>query len=149
MGIALARSEYFQEAAHGSAPSAAPVLIDNRPNCAITVMREQGLHHIHANHGHEFQRMFDHATRLSGLPVDLEGNIIDMTLHALSVGEVVGRQGTTAASRPVYRLGPEHHAALREDIHIAITVGANGYVVGANPIRRERELKKVLARGTV
>ena len=144
-GIALARPQYFQEARHGLFQSAPPVLVDDHPDLAITVMRDQGLRHIHHIHGNEFQRMFDNATDLSRLPVDLEGNIIEMTMHALSVGEVVGRQGASASSRPVYRLGPEHHPALRHDIHIAITVGANGYVVGANPIRRARELKKVLA----
>jgi hypothetical protein len=128
--------------------SSPPVLVDDHPNQAITVMRDQGLHHILNIHGNEFQRMFDNATILSALPVDLEANIIEMTMHALSVGDVIGRQGASATSRPVYRLGPEHHPALLQDIHIAITVGSNGYVVGANPIRRERELKKVIARRT-
>ena len=93
--------------------------------------------------------MFEASPGVAIRPGNLDERITEFTLRALSVGEVVGRQGGTDNGRPVYRLRREHHAALTEDIYIAITVGTNGYVVGANPIRSSHELAKVLARGNL
>jgi len=147
-GVALANPAYFYEAPDGAIRSS-PIVLGEHPHLAITVMREQGLRHIVTHHGREFRRMFEASPGVAIRPGNLDERITEFTLRALSVGEVVGRQGGTDNGRPVYRLRREHHAALTEDIYIAITVGTNGYVVGANPIRSSHELAKVLARGNL
>ena len=53
--------------------------------------------------------------------------IPDYIMDALTNGEVVGSQGRSPG-RPIYSF--EYNGEIRE---VAITVGSNGYIVGANP----------------
>ncbi|MBQ3424530.1 MAG: hypothetical protein IJH38_04950 [Clostridia bacterium] len=75
-----------------------------------------GLKHILKEHESNFNEV--------GIPTDM---IADFVLTAVSKGEIIGYQGK-GKSRPIYRLiynGREYK--------VAITVGSNGYIVGANP----------------
>jgi hypothetical protein len=73
-----------------------------------------GLVHVIAGHGEEFAR--------AGIPLK---DVSDLIRQALTVGKVVDEQG--GPGRPIYNViynGTERN--------VAITVGSNGYVVGAN-----------------
>jgi hypothetical protein len=74
-----------------------------------------GLQHIVAEHGADFARR--------GIS---ESQIPDLIMAALTRGKIVGYQGT----RPIYEVsfnGTTHY--------VAISVGSNGFIVGANPAR--------------
>jgi hypothetical protein len=73
-----------------------------------------GLIHVISGHGAEF---VDNGIALKDIP--------DFIQQALTVGKVVGQQRD--AGRPIYEL--MYNGVLR---HVAITVGDNGFVVGAN-----------------
>lgn len=56
-------------------------------------------------------------------------DIIDAVILALTEGTIVGQQGTTnARPRPIYQF-----TFKGETKYLSITVGTNGYIVGANP----------------
>lgn len=73
-----------------------------------------GLQHIIQAHGADFAR--------AGIK-----NISAAVMDALSKGDIVGYQGK-GVGRPIYQ--------LESGQRIAITVGSNGFVVGANPAGR-------------
>ena len=54
-------------------------------------------------------------------------DIYDFVLTAVSKGRIIGYQGK-GTGRPVYEI--EYN---RKTYHVAVTVGDNGYIVGANP----------------
>jgi hypothetical protein len=57
--------------------------------------------------------------------------VLDYVWEAATKGTVVGTQGTTLGSRDVYAF------AWKGELHLlAVSVGDNGYVVGANPVGR-------------
>jgi hypothetical protein len=74
-----------------------------------------GLTHVIARHGVEFA---DNGIALRDLP--------DLIRQALSDGKVIGYQGSDTG-RPIYEI--MYNGVER---HVAITVGSNGFVVGAN-----------------
>jgi hypothetical protein len=77
-----------------------------------------GLRHIVKEHGEDFARR--------GIA---ESQIPDLLMAALTEGKVVGCQRT----RPIYEVhfnGATHY--------VAIDVGSNGFIVGANPARVRR-----------
>ncbi|WP_329136586.1 hypothetical protein OG552_25130 [Streptomyces sp. NBC_01476] len=76
-----------------------------------------GLTHIIERHGAEFEQ------RGIG-SADLPGFII----NAVTKGKVVGYQGK-GTGRPIYEL--EYNGSPQR---VAVTVGNNGFVVGANPV---------------
>lgn len=73
-----------------------------------------GLTHIIEQHGGQFAQM--------GIS---EGRIPDFVVTAATEGRVVGIQGT----RPIFEVEFEGQAR-----RVAVTVGSNGFVVGANPV---------------
>ena len=54
-------------------------------------------------------------------------NISDFVLTAVSKGEIIGYQGK-GTSRPIYKV-----TYNGKEYKVAVTVGSNGYIVGANP----------------
>lgn len=75
-----------------------------------------GLQHVVERHGEDFARR--------GVE---EAQIPDLLIDALTNGKVVGHQGS-GTGRPIYEVvfeGQKHR--------VAVTVGDNGFVVGANP----------------
>lgn len=79
-----------------------------------------GLRHIMKEHGDDFARQGIDANDVSKL-----------LIAATTRGRVIGRQG----SRPIYEV------AFKGQIRrLAITVGSNGFIVGANPIGRRKFL---------
>ena len=54
-------------------------------------------------------------------------DIPDLVLTAVSKGEIVGYQGK-GTGRPIYKVTYDG-----KEYKIAVTVGSNGYIVGANP----------------
>jgi filamentous hemagglutinin len=54
-------------------------------------------------------------------------NISDFILTAVSKGDIIGYQGK-GTGRPIYEV--KYHG---QKYKVAITVGSNGYIVGANP----------------
>ena len=77
-----------------------------------------GLTHIVESHGSDFAR--------KGIS---EKQIPDLLMKSLEANNIVGYQGK-GYGRPIYEvnyLGKIHH--------IAITVGSNGFIVGANPAK--------------
>ncbi len=77
-----------------------------------------GLRHILEEHGKDFAR--------KGITED---QVPDAVMKAVTEGKVVGAAGR---NRPIYEVefnGETHH--------IAVTVGGNGYIVGANPLSIE------------
>lgn len=54
-------------------------------------------------------------------------NIPDFILTAVSKGSIVGYQGK-GTGRPIYKV-----IYNNEEYKVAITIGSNGYIVGANP----------------
>lgn len=75
-----------------------------------------GLRHIVSRHGDDFAR--------AGIKAE---DIPDVVTGAVARGKVVGMQGT----RPVYEV--VHNGTVHR---IAVSVGDNGFVVGANPAGR-------------
>ncbi|NWA64206.1 hypothetical protein HX773_25290, partial [Pantoea sp. B9002] len=74
-----------------------------------------GLQHIIKEHGSQFSQI--------GVP---ESQIPNVVMKAVSDGKVVGYQGA-GTGRPIYET-----TINGKKYNIAITVGNNGYVVGAN-----------------
>lgn len=75
-----------------------------------------GLQHIMTNHKHDFENV--------GIS---ENQIPDVVMRAVTTGNIVGMQNT----RPIYR------AIFNGETHyIAVDVGSNGFIVGANPKSR-------------
>lgn len=56
-------------------------------------------------------------------------DISDFVLTAVSKGEIVGYQGK-GTGRPIYKV-----TYNGKEYKVAVTVGSNGYIVGANPRR--------------
>jgi hypothetical protein len=75
-----------------------------------------GLAHILYEHEDNFNRMGIHSS-----------DIPDFVLTAVSKGEIIGYQGK-GHSRPIYKVNYGG-----KDYKVAVTVGSNGYIVGANP----------------
>lgn len=75
-----------------------------------------GLQHIMEEHGSQFAQM--------GVS---EAEIPGVVMKAVSEGKLVGYQGT-GIGRPIYEL-----TINGQPQRIAVTVGDNGFVVGANP----------------
>ncbi|MFK3974356.1 PAAR domain-containing protein [Pseudomonas sp. NPDC087358] len=74
-----------------------------------------GLRHIIDRHGHEFSKI--------GV---LEAEIPGVLIRAVTEGNIVGYQGA-GTGRPIYEV------ILKGQTHrIAVSVGSNGYIVGAN-----------------
>jgi uncharacterized protein RhaS with RHS repeats len=76
---------------------------------------QSGLEHI-MSHANDFAA--------KGISKD---EIVDFIMNALSKGEIVGYQGE-GTGRPIYEV--MYNGVLQR---VAITVGSNGYIVGANP----------------
>lgn len=76
---------------------------------------EAGLKHILKQHGSQFVS--------AGIPASLIGTFV---LNAVAYGEIVGRQ-RNGTGRPIYRYDYGGKAYF-----VAVTVGANGFIVGAN-----------------
>ncbi|MBP0460229.1 WXG100-like domain-containing protein [Streptomyces montanisoli] len=72
-----------------------------------------GLQHVIEEHAQDFAN--------KGVP---EGEVPDVVLEAVTKGDVVGMQGT----RPIYEI-----VRNGQVLKIAVTVGSNGFIVGANP----------------
>ena len=81
--------------------------------------QKSGLQHIVSDHGSEF----------SNIGVS-ERDIPGVLMRALSEGRIIGSQGK---DRPIYET-----TINGQSYEIAITVGSNGFIVGANPARRTR-----------
>ncbi|MEG4958852.1 MULTISPECIES: hypothetical protein [unclassified Microcoleus] len=79
-----------------------------------------GWQHIRKDHANDF------ANR--GIPEDM---IIDAIMSAVTSGIIIGNQGTKR-KRDVYE--SEFNGAVQ---YISISVGENGYIVGANPTRKD------------
>lgn len=75
-----------------------------------------GLQHIIEEHGSQFAQM--------GVS---EAEIPDVVMKAVSEGKLVGYQGS-GAGRQIYEL-----TINGQPQRIAVTVGGNGFIVGANP----------------
>ncbi|WP_231859765.1 hypothetical protein [Microcystis aeruginosa] len=72
-----------------------------------------GLEHILNKHGEDFQRR--------GIAIN---NIIDFLMKAITMGQLIGTQGT---SRSIYKV--DYQGEIQ---YISIDIGSNGYVVSAN-----------------
>jgi len=79
-----------------------------------------GWQHIRKDHANDF------ANR--GIPEDM---IIDAIMSAVTSGIIIGTQGTKR-KRDVYEI--EFKGVVQ---YISISVGENGYIVGANPTRKD------------
>ncbi len=79
--------------------------------------KSAGLNHIMEAHGEQFAEK----------GIDGEDELVKFILLALSQGERVCRQGSSG-DRWIYKV-PYHG----QDQWVAITVGSNGFIVGANP----------------
>jgi hypothetical protein len=79
-----------------------------------------GWQHIRKDHANDF------ANR--GIPEDM---IIDAIMSAVTSGIIIGTQGTKR-KRDVYEF--EFNGVVQ---YISISVGENGYIVGANPTRKD------------
>ena len=99
------------------------VRIARRPDGQIVFLEQgdarSGLQHVLDRHGEDF------AAR--GIPPD---KVPDVIMKALTEGRNLGSQGQ-GAGRPVYQVAVDGMTQF-----ISITVGNNGYVVGANPANR-------------
>ena len=78
--------------------------------------KPSGLKHILDVHGGQFVRK---GVSSSDIP--------DLVLTAVSKGEIIGYQGK-GTGRPIYKVTYDG-----KEYKIAVTVGSNGYIVGANP----------------
>jgi filamentous hemagglutinin len=79
-----------------------------------------GWQHIRKDHANDF------ANR--GIPEDM---IIDAIMSAVTSGIIIGTQGTKR-KRDVYEI--EFNGVVQ---YISISVGENGYIVGANPTNKD------------
>ena len=97
------------------------VLITRDPTGKIVWLEEgnssSGLQHIIDRHGHEF----------NGKGIS-NSEIPDYVLEAIYQGNIVGTQGKRNPPRMVYEFTYNGQTQ-----RIAIQVGSNGYIVGANP----------------
>ena len=97
------------------------VLITRDPTGKIVWLEEgnssSGLQHIIDRHGHEF----------NGKGIS-NSEIPDYVLEAVYQGNIVGTQGKRNPPRMVYEFTYNGQTQ-----RIAIQVGSNGYIVGANP----------------
>ena len=97
------------------------VLITRDPTGKIVWLEESnsssGLQHIIYRHGHEFNG--------KGIA---NSDIPDYVLEAVYQGNIVGTQGKRNPPRTVYEF-----VYNGQTQRIAIQVGSNGYIVGANP----------------
>ena len=97
------------------------VLITRDPNGKIVWLEEgnptSGLQHIIERHGREFNS--------KGISND---DIPDYVLEAIYQGQIVGTQGKRTPPRTIYEFT---YNGIKQ--RIAIQVGSNGYIVGANP----------------
>jgi filamentous hemagglutinin len=78
--------------------------------------KPSGLYHILEAHESHFNQ--------KGICTE---DIADFVLTAVSKGEVIGYQGK-GNGRPIYRVTYDG-----KEYNVAITIGSNGYIVGANP----------------
>lgn len=79
-----------------------------------------GLEHITGRHADDFRN------------IDVSSDQIpDLVISALTRGEVVGYQGS-GNGRTIYEVNYGG-----KPVRVAITVGSNGFIVGANPVSRE------------
>jgi filamentous hemagglutinin len=95
--------------ATGTAPSGQTVFLE-------TGSPSSGLQHIIDEHASDFANI--------GVP---ESQISNVVMQAVTEGNVVGYQGA-GTGRPIYQI-----TINGQSQRIAITVGSNGYIVGANP----------------
>lgn len=77
-----------------------------------------GWEHILNKHGEDFQRR--------GIAIN---NIIDFLMKAITMGQLIGTQGT---SRSIYKV--DYQGEIQ---YISIDIGSNGYVVSANATPRK------------
>jgi hypothetical protein len=56
------------------------------------------------------------------------GLLRGITINAIIKGEIIGYQGTKEPRRPIYKI--KFNGKIN---YIAISIGTNGYIVGANP----------------
>ncbi|MCB0077178.1 MAG: WXG100 family type VII secretion target [Anaerolineales bacterium] len=97
-------------------PSGKVVFLETGSTSAVSP-RPAGLKHILEEHAGDFARR--------GIPPQ---QIPDVIMDAVEHGKIVGYQGR-GTGRPIYEV------VVNGEVHrIAITVGDNGFVVGANPV---------------
>ena len=112
------------------------VLITRDPTGKIVWLEEgnssRGLQHIIDRHGHEFNGIVQRSTVGSDPVTNGKGiansDIPDYVLEAVYQGNIVGTQGKRNPPRTVYEF-----VYNGQTQRIAIQVGSNGYIVGANP----------------
>lgn len=80
------------------------------------VGKPSGLAHIVDKHGSQFNT----------IGIETEA-IADFVMTAVSKGTIVGYQGKST-TRPIYEV--KYDGAIHQ---VAVTIGSNGYIVGANP----------------
>ena len=84
--------------------------------------RPSGLAHIMDAHENHFNQV--------GIK---SGDISDFVLSAVSKGTIVGYQGK-GTGRPIYQI------TYKDNVYrVAVTIGDNGYIVGANPKKYKGE----------
>ena len=81
----------------------------------VTTTNAAGLKHILKEHGSQFVS--------GGIPASMIGTFV---LNAVAYGKIVGYQGK-GTGRPIY----EYNYGGKT-YHVAVTVGSNGFIVGAN-----------------
>jgi hypothetical protein len=79
-----------------------------------------GWQHIQKDHANDFTNR--------GIPEDM---IIDAIMSAVTRGIIIGTQGTKR-KRDVYEI--DFNGTVQ---YISISIGVNGYIVGANPTRKD------------
>ena len=96
------------------------VAVARDPNGKIVFLEsgnsKAGLQHIIERHGGEFAQM--------GVP---EAEVPGVVMKAVTEGKIVGYQGS-GTGRPIYEL-----TINGQTQRLAVTIGSNGYIVGANP----------------
>lgn len=95
--------------ATGTTPSGQTVFLE-------TGNSDAGLQHIIEEHGAEFANM--------GVS---PAQIPEVVMQAVTEGNIVGYQGS-GTGRPIYQV-----TVNGQQQQIAVTVGSNGFIVGANP----------------
>ena len=98
-------------------------------SCAVgAILQEKTsysfLENCHANSG--LQHILNHKGEFISKGIN-ESDIPNFIMHALKENKVVGYQGS-GTGRPIYEI--RYNGKNQK---VAITVGDNGYVVGANP----------------
>jgi hypothetical protein len=74
----------------------------------------------------DMEHILEHADDFSNKGIQ-QNQIQDLVMESLTNGEVVGYQGS-GTGRPIYKV-----VFNGQTQHTAITVGSNGFIVGANP----------------